>query len=314
MSTVLVIDAACDLPQTFIEERDIQVLPISIRIDEEIHTDDKDAQALMDFYARGLLGRDHNAESLPYSAEQIEHLFLDRIVARYDFALVETVSRNRSPIFDNATQASYSILKSYKAVREKAGREGNFGMRVMNSGTLFTGQGVLAAFTSDMIRLGMPKNEILKLADSMRKKIYAYLVPPDVYYIRERARKKGDESIGMLSALVAKSFDIVPILCGRGDATFPVAKGRGFQPSVDRLFQYATKRIEAGLLTPYIVISIAGDHNELLAYESFQRLERVAREQGVQVLSCVMGITGGLNVGPGCIGLAFAAEEHEFDG
>lgn len=314
MSTVLVIDAACDLPRPFIDERDIQVLPISIRIDEQTFTDDKDARTLTDFYARGLLGRDHDAESLPYTAEQIERLFLERIVTRYDFALVQTVSRKRSPIFDNATKASHSILRSYRDVRAKAGREGAFGVRVMNTGTLFGGQGLLAAFTSDMIRLGKPKNEILKLADSMRHKVYAYLVPPDVYYIRERARKKGDDSVGMISALVAKSFDIVPILCGRDDETYPVAKGRGFKASVDRLFRYAVKRIETGLLTPYVVVSIAGDPNELLAYESFQELERMAKKHDVRVLSCVMGLTGGLNVGPGCVGLALAAEEHEFDG
>lgn len=314
MSTVLVIDAACDLPRPFIDERAIQVLPISIRIDDQTFTDDKNAQTLTDFYAKGLLGRDHNAESLPYTAEQIEALFLERIVAHYDFALVQTVSRKRSPIYDNATRASHTILGSYREIREEAGREGGFGIRVMNTGSLFCGQGVLAAFTSDMIRMGKSKNEIIKLSDSMRQKLFAYIVPPDVYYIRERARKKGDDSIGMISALVAKSLDIVPILCGRGDDTFPVAKGRGFRTSVDRLFQYAIRRIQAGLLTPYVVVSIAGSLNELMEYESFQELERVAKEEGVRVLSCVMGLTGGLNVGPGCVGLALAAEEHEFDG
>ena len=314
MSTVLVIDAACDLPRPFIDERAIQVLPISIRIDDETFTDNKNAQTLTDFYAKGLLGRDHNAESLPYTAEQIETLFLERIVAHYDFALVQTVSRKRSPIYDNATRASHAILGSYREIREQAGREGGFGIRVMNTGSLFCGQGLLAAFTSDMIRMGKSKNEIIRLSDSMRQKLFAYIVPPDVYYIRERARKKGDDSIGMISALVAKSLDIVPILCGRGDDTFPVAKGRGFRASVDRLFQYAIRRIQAGLLTPYVVISIAGNLNELMEYESFQELERVAKEEGVRVLSCVMGLTGGLNVGPGCVGLALAAEEHEFDG
>lgn len=314
MSTVLVIDAACDLPRQFIDERGIQVLPISIRIDGQTFTDDKDARTLTDFYAQGLLGRDHDAESLPYTAEQIEALFLDRIVRDYDFALVETVSRERSPIFDNATKASHAILGSYRDVRADAGREGGFGIRVMNTGTVFTGQGVLAAFTSDMIQKGKSKNEILRLTESMRRKVYAYIVPPDVYYIRERARKKGDDSIGMISALAAKSFDIVPILCGRDDATYPVVKGRGFKVMVDRLFRYAINHIKAGLLTPYVVVSIAGDLNELLAMDSFLELEQVAKDHDVQVLSCVMGLTAGLNVGPGCIGLALATEEHEFDG
>jgi fatty acid-binding protein DegV len=314
MSTVLVIDAACDLPQSFIDDRNIKLLPIAIRVDDETHTDVKDAQKLTDFYASDMLGKNHNAESIPYSAEQIERLFLDELVAQYDFSLVQTVSRQRSPIYDNATKASHAILRSYHDIREAAGREGNFGMRVMNSGTLFCGQGVLAAFTSDMINLGKAKNEIIKLADAMRQRVYAYLVAPDVYYIRERARKKGDDSVGFLTALVAKSLDIVPILCCRGDDTFPVAKGRGFGATVDRLMNYTIRHVEQGLLTPYVVVSVAGDIENLHTHKAYKALLTAAEKQGVTVLSCVMGLTGGLNVGPGSICVAFAAEDHEFDG
>lgn len=312
MSTVLVVDAACDLPRPFLEERNIKLLPVDIRIDDQIITDDKDAQKLTDFYRRGQLNKDHDAESIPFSVEQIEALFNEEIVTQYDFALVQTVSRKRSLIYDNATKASLSILRSYKDLRKSAGREGAFAMRVMNTGTLFCGQGVLAAFASDMIERGKAKNEILKLCDTMRQRIYSYIVPPDVYYIRERARKKGEESVGLLTALVAKSLDIVPILCGRMDETYPIAKTRGFDASVNRLFDYAIERIEAGLLTPYVVVSIAGEVGDLLAFDRFQALEEVARKHQVRVLSCVMGLTGGLNVGPGSIGLGLASEDHEF--
>lgn len=312
MSTLLVVDAACDLPRPFLDERRIKLLPVDIRIDDQVIRDDKDAQKLIEFYRGGMLNKNHDAESIPYSAEQIEVLFNDEIVTQYDFALVQTVSRKRSPIYDNATKASLSILRSYKGLRQTAGREGGFTMRIMNTGTLFCGQGVLAAFASDMIELGKAKNEILKLCDSMRHRIYSYIVPPDVYYIRERARRKGEDSIGMLTAFVARSLDIVPILCGRMDETYPVAKTRGFKGSVNRLFDYAIERIEEGLLTPYIVISYAGDVSELLAFDRFQALEETAKRHQVRVLSCVMGLTGGLNVGPGSVGLALACEDHEF--
>lgn len=312
MSILLVVDAACDLPRSFLEERDIKLLPVDIRIDDQIITDDKDAQSLTDFYRKGQLNKDHDAESIPFSVEQIETLFNQEIVTQYDFALVQTVSRKRSLIYDNATRASLSILRSYKDLRKTAGREGAFAMRVMNTGTLFCGQGVLAAFTSDMIERGKAKNEILKLCDTMRQRIYSYIVPPDVYYIRERARKKGEDSVGLVTALVAKSLDIIPTLCGRMDETWPVAKTRGFEASVNRLFDYAIERIEAGLLTPYIVVSIAGDVSELLTFERFKALEETASKHQVRVLSCVMGLTGGLNVGPGSIGLGLASEEHEY--
>lgn len=312
MSTVLVVDAACDLPKSFLNERGIWLLPTSIRVDKTIYTDDKDPTKLLNFYRKGLLTRDHDAESLAYTAEQITQLFLAKIVNRFDFALVQTVSRKRSLIYDNALQASFSILREYRNVRENIGRKGAFAMRVFNTGTLFCGQGILAAYTSDLILQGKPKNEILKLSTDMRDNIQAFLVPPSVHYVRERARKKGEDSISAFSALVAKSFDIVPIIQGRNDNTGPVAKIRGFEHAVDAMFQHAIKHVKAGLLSPYVIVSIAGDLEKLDQIASYKELVQAAELRNIRVLTTVMGLTGGLNVGPGAIGLGFLAYDREY--
>jgi fatty acid-binding protein DegV len=78
--------------------------------------------------------------------------------------------------------------------------------------------------------------------------------------------------------------------------------------------RYAIRQVEQGLLSPYVVVSIAGDLSGLDSHEGFKALQNAATQKGVAVLSCVMGLTGGLNVGPGSICVAFAAEDHEFDG
>ena len=65
----------------------------------------------------------------------------------------------------------------------------------MNSGTLFTGQGVLAAFTSDLIAANKSRHDILRLAEAFKRKIYGFVIPPDVAYIRDRARKRGETSL-----------------------------------------------------------------------------------------------------------------------
>lgn len=307
MSTVLVVDAACDLPKSFLAERGIWILPTSIRVDNTIYTDDKDPEKLLNFYGKGLLSRDHDAESLAYTAEQITQLFLAKIVNNFDFALVQTVSRKRSLIYDNASQASFSILREYRAARQNVGRAGAFAMRVFNTGTLFCGQGVLAAYTSDLIAQGKSKNEILKLSTDMRDNIQAFIVPPSVHYVRERARKKGEDSISAFSAFIAKSFDIVPIIQGRNDNTEPAAKVRGFENAVEMLFKHAIKYINAGLLAPYVIVSIAGELNVLEQFGAYKELVQIAQQKNIRVLTCIMGLTSGLNVGPGAIGLGFLA-------
>ncbi|MEN0035605.1 MAG: DegV family protein [Cellvibrio sp.] len=314
MSTVLVVDAACDLPKSFLDERGIWLLPTSIRVDKTIYTDDKDPTKLLNFYNKGLLTREHDAESLAYTSEQITELFLAKIVNKFDFALVQTVSRKRSLIYDNALQSSFSILREYRGVRasSNAARQGSFAMRVFNTGTLFCGQGILAAYTSDLIAQGKPKNEILKLSTDMREKIHAFIVPPSVHYVRDRARKKGEDSISAFSAFIAKSLDIVPIIQGRNDKTEPAAKVRGFENAVDKLFNHAIKYINAGLLSPYVIVSVAGDLSVLDQFSAYKELLKVAQQKNIRVLPCVMGLTSGLNVGPGSIGLGFLAEDGSF--
>lgn len=313
MSLALVVDAACDLPKEFLDRRGIILFPISINVDGDIYTDDKEHGKMEQFYSDELLTLEHNAESIPYSPEQMAHLFKEEILPKFDYALVQTVSKKRSKIFDNCTAAQPEILQFYRENKMERGYQGHFGMRIMNSSTVFTGQAVLAAFTSDLILAGKTRNDIVRLSEAFKTKIYAYAVPPDVKYIRERARKRGEDSLSALSAFVAKSLDIKPIIRAKNDETKPVAKFRGFKASVEKLFEYARLRVELGLLCPYVVVSYAGNLEDLKDFDGYNKLVQIAEQQSVQLITCVMGLTTGLNIGPGAVSLALAAEEHEFD-
>lgn len=312
MSIALVVDAACDLPKDFIDERKIAVLPIVIEVDKKEYKDDKDPVVLSDFYRQQLLTLDHDADSRPIDANEMHELFKKQVLGHYDFAIVQTISQARSQIFKIVTDAQSNILQTYREGKANGEIEGHFGMRIMNSSTIFTGQGVLAAFTSDLIEQGKSKQDVVRLADSLKDKTYAFSIPSDVGYIRERAKRRGEKSVGAVGALVAKSLDIKPIILTKSDDSSPVAKVKGFENAVDKLFDYAIDRIRAGLMCPYIVISIAGQISDLAKYESFDRLAAEAKKHGIKVLACMMGLSSGLNLGPGAISLGLAAEEHEF--
>ena len=312
MSIALVVDAACDLPKKFLDERGIVLFPIAINVDGTSYLDDKDPKKLQSFYQNNLLTLEHSAESIPFAVDEIESLFLDTIVNKYDFALIQTVSKKRSQIFENSSNAQPAILKSYRNKKQQGELTGHFGMRVMNSSTVFTGQAILATYTSDLIAAGRSKQDIVRMAEVFRDKIHAYAVPPDVSYIRDRARKRGEDSLSAVSALLAKSLDLKPVIKAKNDETSAIAKFRGFNSAIDRLFTYAAERIEQGLLSPYVVVSIAGQEKDLLRFESFMTLTKVAKQHKVTLLTCVMGLTTGLNLGPGAISLGLAAEEHEF--
>lgn len=308
----LAVDSTCDLPESFIRDNNIEILPITIRLGDTEIVDTHSEEAAREFYRSHIGDKGHDAESVPYTTEQICDTFLGRLVTEFDYVFCQTVMRTRSPIFENATKASFSILSQYHEARKQAAVEGPFALRVINTGTVFTGQGVLAAETMRMIKAGMDGNHIRKSLDSLINCVRAYAVPPDLYYVRARARKKGDRSVSLVSAALGSALDIKPILCGYGDETKPVDKVRGFEPALEKLFNYAIRRIEMGLMVPYLSISYAGELDDLSQFPRYADLKTTCEQHEITLLESVMSVTGGVNIGPGALSLALIAEPHTF--
>ena len=61
----LTIDASCDLPQAFLQEHRITVMPVTIKVDDETFTDNRDPAEVQRFVDRRLGSRSHSAETEP---------------------------------------------------------------------------------------------------------------------------------------------------------------------------------------------------------------------------------------------------------
>ncbi|MFL1483536.1 DegV family protein [Marinobacter sp. LN3S78] len=313
MKVGLIVDSACDLPHEFIRRHGIFILPLTAKIDNQTFIDDHNPDTTEDFYQQGLLGKGHHAETEAFSAAQIRELFLEKVVPNYDVAICETVDRSRSQIYQNASEAMNMVMAQAKSVREKAGVEGNFTMRVIDSGQLFAGQGLLAAYTVSLLGKGLSKNALRHEVEKFAEKVWICVVPKDLSYIRERARRRGDKSVSGIVAFLGKALNITPIIWGKGVIGKPVAKTRSMDAAVEKVMDYAAQRVEVGLLAPIVSISCGMSWEEIEALPGLDRLRRVCEENNVQLLLSRMGITSSIYIGPGSICLSLAAEDHEFD-
>jgi DegV family protein with EDD domain len=307
----IVVDSACDLPAEFFAKHGIGILPISIRVDSETLVDDRDPALIARFLAENLGARSHAAETEPYTVEQIRDVFLERLVLDYDCVFCLTITSTRSPIFENARKASFAILNSYQSVRKTAGVEGPFLMRVIDSQTLFAGQGVAVYEATRLIGARAGIGAIRENLEFIAQNTYGYMLPRDLYYLRARAQKKGDRSVGWLSATLGSALDIKPILRGWRGETGPVGKARGFEAGAKALFSYARARVRTGLLVPVLCVSYGGDLAELSALPGYTALRETCEENGIDLLVSPMSVTGMVNVGVGAVTLGFAAEEHD---
>jgi DegV family protein with EDD domain len=308
----IVVDSTCDLSAKFYAEHGIGILPITIHIDNHTFVDDRDPALIARYLAENLGARGAAAETEAYTVEQVRDVFLGRLVLDYDCVFCLTVTSTRSPIFEHARQASFAILNSYRPVRKAAGIDAPFLMRVIDSQTLFAGQGVGACEATRLIAAPNPNvGAIRERLEHVARNTYAYMLPRDLYYLRARAQKKGDRSVGWFSATLGSALDIKPILrCYRGN-TGPAGKARGFDAGARALFAYACARASAGLIVPVMCVSYGGDLAELYALPGYDSLRQTCAEHGVELLESPMSVTGMVNVGVGAVTLGFAAEEHD---
>jgi DegV family protein with EDD domain len=309
----IVVDSACDLPPDYIEHHGIVMLPISVRIGETVLADHRDEQATLSFLHSDVAKRAAEAETIPYTAQQIRDLFLQRLVIDFDHVFCTTISSTRSPIFDNATQASFAILNDYKPVRQAAGYTTPFALRVVDSRNLFAAQAVPAVEAVRLREAGASVQAIRERMEHVADHLHGYLVPRDLYYIRARGRAKGERSVGLLSAALGSALDIKPILhCHRGQ-TAPVAKVKGFEQASEHLFGAVAKRVRHGLVTPVLCVSYGGELSELQALPGYRELRLTCAEHDVELHESVMSLTGMINVGKGAVAVGYADVPHAID-
>ncbi len=309
----LVVDSACDLPTSFLKQHDITILPISVRIDDALQVDYRDEAATLAFLHAHIAERGANAETTPFTVEQIRDLFLQRLVIDYDYVFCMTITKTRSPIFDNAQQASFAILNEYRPVRAAAGNHTPFALRVIDTQTLFCAQGIIAVEAVRLRDAGEGAAKIRARLEYLALHTHGYLIPRDLYYIRTRARMKGDRSVSLFSAALGTALDIKPVLHGARGETAPVAKIKGFEPAVQKMLDFAARRVEAGLLTPTLTLCYGGELDELRALPGYAALRETCAAHNIEVFESVMSLTGMVNVGKGAVVVGFAAEPHRFE-
>lgn len=302
------VDATCDLPDRFFSSGDVMVMPIAVRIGEHITTDQRNDEVTLNFLDSDIASDASAAETSALSVDQIRDLFLKSLVVDYDYVFCLTVTRERSPIYEHAMQASFSILNEYHPVREAAGKHSPFSLRVLDTGSLFAGQCIPVAAGVAMNVQGDNPPLIRARMEQIARSTHAYAVAPDLYYLRNRARAKGDRSVGLMSAMLGSALDIKPILhCNQG-ATHPVAKVRGFEAAVQKLFTDTANEVERGLSAPLLALSYGGPLEQLRAFPGYENLAIACHNSGVELLESLMSLTGIINLGAGAVSLGFATD------
>mgnify|MGYP000442273591 CR=1 FL=1 len=291
----LVVDSGCDLPDEILRKYTIPVLPHNITVGEDNFGDQRNPAQMAHFYSLSLADRSRVITSGPASVDTIDTVIKKQIDNGVKDIVIQTINASNSPTYDNA-----------RAVARRLSND-SVNIHVVDSHTLFSGQGLLALHTLSLMQKGLTGAQIQSRTAEFGRRISGYAAIKDVYYLRERGRQKNEKSVGLLKAVMARSFDLHPILAMNYEGSFVADTVRDYKNCTQRLFELAISEIRANnLLMPAIVVSIAGHINLLDKSPGFAELLEVAREHNVKVFRSVMSLSGGINLGPDTIALAFA--------
>lgn len=309
MNTCIAVDSACDLPRSFIDTHGIRILPITLRLGDTTFLDTRDPKRTVRLYASKRLEKHFAAESEPVSAEAISELMEKELALQYDDVLAITISSKRSDIYKNIRESAFVSTQKFKDLRKEHGKTGPFAIKVIDSETLFPGQGLLVYEAVRLLRQGkLSLRDIVSSLEAVKTSIRAYLVPDSLYHLKNRASAKGDKSVGWLGYQLGNMLDIKPIIEARGGVTTPIAKVRGFTAGLEDLFARAEQAMERGLSIKAINMSYAGDLKDIEGRPEYRAFIDHAKQRGVSTMLSVMSTTAGINVGPGAFSLAFAAK------
>lgn len=307
----IAIDVSTDVSNEFIVGNNVHVLPSTIHMGDSSVVYGREPERSRTFYEEHLDERALDAETSAFTVREIEELFLRKLVLDYDYVFLITLTAARSQTYENAHKAAFAILQSYAPIRREHRVEGPFGIRVVDSQSLFTGPGVLAWEAARLVRQGHTPQDIRLQIDDLTPYVNAYMVPQDLYYMRTRAARRGDQSVGLFSYVLGQTLDIKPIIQAVRGTTHAVAKVRHFESAVERLFHHAVGRIEAGLLVPLINVSYGGDLSVVYDMPGFVALQRAAERHGIELMLSMMAPATAVNVGVGALSLAYCGDAGE---
>lgn len=292
----LVVDSGCDLPDEFLRKFKIQVLPHRVSFGNEEFADQRNPAQMNHFYSLSLVDRSRQVNTGPAGEGEIEQIISKLVQQGQKDIVVQTINAANSPTYANAAN-----------VAQKLGN-GDQQIHVVDSRSVFCGQGLLALYTLSLIQKGLSGAQITSRAEEFARKITGYAAIQDVYYLRERARQKNENSVSWLKAFMARSLDLHPIIAMRHTGSEVAETVREFENCARRLFELAAEKMRAGdLLLPAIMVSIAGPLQQLDKVPGFKALEKLAAEHKVRIYRSMMSLSGGINLGPNTVALAFAS-------
>lgn len=307
--TLLVTDAASDLPGDWRVDAGVLVLPIKLRNGEISRIDDGDAVAAARFATKHLAQFDGPTHTLASSVDTTGELISQHATDDTDFVLQIAMSSMRSNSYANSLTAAQKLMVRHSRDRRRAGNTRPFKMWVVDSGASFNGHGVLIAECVRLLQANVAVPQAVQQVDALRRQVKTLVVPRDLKLFHRCAALPDAPTAHWFSRNVGRWFDRIPVAVADGDELRVISTQSGFASSAQVALNHAIRCVETGLDAPFVCASYAGDMADLRHLDALNKLSASCSRYGVTLLTSTMSMTNAAMLGGGSLLISFATPD-----
>ena len=275
MTVRIVTDSSCDLSAADIERHHITVVPLTIRFGDDEYTDGKDLSA-DEFYEKMATSNELPSTAAP-APGAFETAFRELAAGGAEAVVCINLSFALSATGESAQVAAQAL-------------EGEVDVRVVDSGKVSVGLGLMVKAAAAAAEAGQRADDIEALLDQLKDRVFIYAVLDTLDNLKKGGR------IGTAQALLGSALSIKPCL----DLTSGVVEEAGKQRTRGKARAWLTKQVAA-----------AGELEHLaIAHAAAEDIDQFTASLGDSpaanpATTTLIGPVVGTHAGPGVIAAAY---------
>ncbi len=284
MSVKIIVDSTSYIPQSFIDELGIDVIPLSVAFGEEIFNE-------CDISNEAFFEKLDNSKEMPKSSQpsvDTTYRAFERQIKAGHEVIGVFISSEMSGSYKTANIVKEMLLEEYP--------EAVIGL--VDSQTTAMVLGFAAIIGARAAQSGVGFDEVMTQLETYKRRNRFLFLPETLEYLKKGGR------IGSAKALFGTMLKIKPVLMVKDGKTEALGSVRTKKKAVKQIMNVCVRDMKAYGVGDLVV------HHINCPEEAIELASVLANELGLdQVTTCPIGPVVGTHVGPGAIGIAYYTQE-----
>jgi DegV family protein with EDD domain len=308
--TLLVVDSACDLPQAWLDQNYVVVIPRVLRLHGKDIREVRGNDLLQQLMHSQRQGDGSAAQSFAAPPVAMRDEMQRHMTPETQSMLFLCSSARRSKVFVSALSATQSLVLIHNKVRKSMGASSSLRAWVIDSTNGFGGVGVLLAHAVMLREQGVLPDSIALTLSGFRRTIHTLIVPNDLSFAARTARSIERQGVSGWKVSIASLLNLKPILHLNADQLMPYTRVRGHVPAVSRVLARLSELVSRGSLdTPFVAVGYSGRLDEIEALEEYKALRTLCSRHRVTLSLAPMSATSVMMLGPRALTASFASRQ-----